>query len=31
MTSLSHCHKSHNTVTVIVTDYEIAIEKSRKF
>jgi len=31
MTSLSHCHKSHDTVTVIVIGHKIAIEKSRKF
>ena len=31
MTLLSHCHKSHDTITVIVTGHEIAIEKSRKF
>ena len=31
MTSLSHCHKSHDIVTVIVTDHKIALEKSRRF
>ena len=31
ITLLSHCHKSHDTVTVMVTDHEVTIEESRRF
>jgi len=31
VTSLSHCHRSHDMVTVTITSHEIAIEGSRRF
>ena len=31
MTSLLHCHESHDMVTLTVTDHEIVIEESRRF
>ena len=31
VTVILYCHKSHDTVTVTVTDYKIAIKRSRRF